>query len=54
VVKGDTVDARDIKIGDRFPGEVEVLEGVQEGENVAVSGLARLDSGVKVRASLKE
>lgn len=53
VVKGDTVDAREVKIGDRFPGEVEVLEGVEEGENVAVTGLNRLDTGVKVQATLK-
>jgi RND family efflux transporter MFP subunit len=54
VVKGDTVDARDVKVGDRFPGEVEVLEGVENGESVAVTSLGRLDTGVKVRATLKD
>lgn len=50
VVKADnTIDVRDVKLGDRFPQEVEILEGVNEGETVAVSGLNRLDMGAKVR-----
>jgi len=50
VVKADnTIDVRDVKLGDRFPLEVEILEGVTEGETVAVSGLSRLDMGAKVR-----
>jgi RND family efflux transporter MFP subunit len=50
VVKPDnTIDAREVKIGDRFPTEFEIVQGLEEGETVAVSGLARLDSGVKVR-----
>ncbi|MBI5084891.1 MAG: efflux RND transporter periplasmic adaptor subunit [Acidobacteria bacterium] len=50
VVKDDsTIEVRDVKIGDRLPQEVEILEGVQDGETVAVSGLSRLDSGAKVR-----
>lgn len=49
VVNGDTIDAREVKIGDRFEREVEIIEGVEEGELVATSQLARLDTGVKVR-----
>jgi RND family efflux transporter MFP subunit len=50
VVKGDgTVDAREVKVGDRFPGEIEILEGVADGEQVATTNLARLDTGVKVQ-----
>ena len=49
VVKGDTIDARDVKIGDRFEREIEIIEGIEEGEQVATSQLARLDTGVKVR-----
>lgn len=49
VVKPDgTIDARDVKIGDRFPQEVEILEGVEDGETVAVTALNRLDTGQKV------
>ena len=49
VVNGNTIDARDVKIGDRFERDVEILEGVEEGEQVATTQLARLDTGVKVR-----
>jgi RND family efflux transporter MFP subunit len=53
VVKGDnTVEAREVKLGDHFSEDVEIIEGVRQGEQVAVSGLARLDSGVKVRIAL--
>jgi len=50
VVKPDnTVDVREVTIGDRFPTEYEILEGLKEGETVAVSGLSRLDSGARIR-----
>jgi RND family efflux transporter MFP subunit len=54
VVKGDTVEAREVRVGDRFPNEVEVLEGLEEGEQVALGALNRLDTGVKVRVSTGE
>lgn len=50
VVKPDqTIETRDVKVGDRFPQEVEILEGLEDGETVAVSALSRLDTGQKVR-----
>jgi RND family efflux transporter MFP subunit len=50
VVKSDeTIDARDLKLGDRYDQEVEVVEGLQEGEQVATTQLNRLDTGTKVR-----
>lgn len=49
VVRGEQIEARDVKLGDRFQGMVEVLDGVSSGEQLATSQLARLDSGVKVR-----
>ena len=52
VVNGGTVEARDVKLGDRFEQDVEVLEGVQSGEQVATTQLNRLDTGSKVQASL--
>jgi len=49
VINGDSVEAREVKLGDRFEQDVEVIEGVREGERVADTQLARLDTGVKVR-----
>jgi RND family efflux transporter MFP subunit len=49
VVKGGVVEARDVKLGDRIEDQVEILEGVEAGEEVATSALQRLDNGVKVQ-----
>jgi RND family efflux transporter MFP subunit len=49
VVHGSTVEARDVKVGDRFGEQVEIMEGAQEGEQVATSQLNRLDTGVAVK-----
>jgi HlyD family secretion protein len=49
VVKGNVVEAREVKLGDRFEEEVEIVSGLEEGEQVAVTQLARLDTGVKVK-----
>ena len=49
VVKDGTIEARDVKLGDRFDAEVEILEGVQSGEIVATSNLPKLDTGSKVK-----
>jgi RND family efflux transporter MFP subunit len=48
VVKGDIIEAREVKIGDRFGSDTEVIEGVEAGETIASTQVARLDSGVKV------
>ncbi len=49
VVSGGVVEARDVKLGDRYGQEVEITEGLEDGEMVATSEVARLDTGVKVR-----
>ncbi len=50
VIKADqTIEVRDVTIGDRFPDEVEVVEGIENGERVAMGPLNRLDSGSLVR-----
>ena len=49
VVNGGTVEAREVKLGDRFGEEVEVIEGLKDGETVATTQVARLDTGSKVR-----
>ena len=51
VVNGKTIEAREVKLGDRFDQDVEVLEGVQEGEQVATTQLNRLDTGSRVRTA---
>jgi RND family efflux transporter MFP subunit len=51
VLRDETVEARDVKLGDRFDQEVEILEGVREGERVATTQVARLDTGTKVRVA---
>lgn len=52
VVKSGTVEARDVKLGDRFEQDVEVLEGIESGEQVATTQLNRLDTGSRVQAAL--
>ena len=49
VVSNNVVEARDVKLGDRFDQDVEVLDGIQPGEQVATTQLSRLDTGSKVR-----
>ncbi|MGE5569767.1 MAG: efflux RND transporter periplasmic adaptor subunit [Rhodospirillales bacterium] len=51
VVKDGTVEARDVKLGDRFGPDVEVDDGLRDGEVVAVTQVQRLDSGSKVRVA---
>jgi len=48
VTPANTIEARDVKLGDRFEQDIEILEGVENGEKVAVSQLTRLDTGSKV------
>jgi multidrug efflux pump subunit AcrA (membrane-fusion protein) len=50
VVQNGKIDAREVKVGDRFGQEVEIVEGIEEGEQVAVTQLSRLDTGVRVQA----
>lgn len=50
VVENGVVEAREVKLGDRFDNEVEIVEGVKEGEEVAMGpSIARLDTGSRVR-----
>ncbi|MEP7367427.1 MAG: efflux RND transporter periplasmic adaptor subunit, partial [Acidobacteriota bacterium] len=43
------VEAREVKTGERFENMVEITEGLQAGEQVATTGVNRLDTGSKVR-----
>jgi RND family efflux transporter MFP subunit len=50
VVKPDsTIEVREVKVGERLPDEVEILEGLTPGETVAVTNLARLTPGMSVK-----
>jgi RND family efflux transporter MFP subunit len=51
VKNGDTIDARDLRLGDRYDQDVEIVEGVEDGEQVATTQLSRLDTGTKVRVT---
>jgi len=49
VMKGDSIEARDVKIGDRFGNDTEIVDGIQDGERIATTQVTRLDTGVKVK-----
>ncbi len=51
VVRNGVIEARDVKTGDRFEQNLEILEGLQDGEQVATTQLNRLDTGARVRVS---
>ena len=48
VTASGAIDAREVKVGDRLDQQIEILEGLKDGEQVAVTQLNRLDTGVKV------
>jgi membrane fusion protein (multidrug efflux system) len=49
VVEDDAAHRRDVRIGLREPGRVEILEGLEPGEVVVTSGQMRLAEGTRVR-----
>jgi RND family efflux transporter MFP subunit len=51
ITAAGTIEAREVKLGDRFEQNVEILEGVSDGEQVAVTQLNRLDTGTRVAVS---
>ena len=48
LLKDNVIEARDVKLGDRFGTDVEILEGLEPGDRIASSNLTRLDTGTKV------
>ncbi len=48
VTKDGAIEAREVKLGDRFGDSVEVVEGLNEGEQVALTQLQRLDTGTQI------
>ena len=51
VIKDGVIEAREVKLGDQFGQDIEITAGLEEGEEIAASQLARLDTGSKVVAS---
>jgi len=49
VIKDGVIEAKDVKIGDRFGENTEITSGIEEGEQIATTQVARLDTGAKVR-----
>lgn len=50
----NTATRRQVQLGVRIPGFVEVLDGVEVGENVVVGGLERLSEGAPVAPTMVE
>jgi multidrug efflux pump subunit AcrA (membrane-fusion protein) len=53
VVSDDTIQAREVKLGERLAELIEVTEGLELGEQVATTQLNRLDTGTRVRIQAK-
>jgi membrane fusion protein (multidrug efflux system) len=49
VIENERAERREVKIGARRPGEVEILAGLSEGERVVTHGTMRLRDGQKVK-----
>jgi len=56
LVVGDdgTVEKREVRVGRRRPGEVEIVHGLRAGERVVVEGTQKARPGGKVEARLRE
>lgn len=54
VVSEGTASRRQVELGVRIPGFVEILSGVEAGEQVVVGGLERLSEGAPVMATVVE
>ena len=54
VVNGEKAERRQVTLGVRTPGYVEIREGIQSGEQVVVGGSERLLPGAQVKATLQE
>jgi RND family efflux transporter MFP subunit len=53
VIAGDTLAARELKVGDRVGDRIEIIEGVKSGERVAVNDVDKLVDGMKVTTGKK-
>ena len=49
VVVDGAASRRPIVVGERMPGEVEIMEGVTSGEAVIIGGVQKVRDGAKVK-----
>ncbi len=53
VVDGDKLVVRELKVGERLGDRIEILSGVDAGEQVAVTDVEKLADGMKVTTGAK-
>jgi membrane fusion protein (multidrug efflux system) len=49
-IEGDTLEARELKTGDRVGDRMEILDGLRSGDRVALTDVDTLADGMKVAA----
>ncbi len=54
LIEGDTLLARELKIGERIGDRVEIITGVQAGDRVASNDVDKLVDGMKVTLGSKK
>ncbi len=54
VVKDGVVERREVRTGKRRPGEVEIVEGLREHEQVVIEGTQNVRDGSRVQAELRK
>lgn len=54
VVRDNVVERREVRIGKRRPGEVEIVEGLRENEHVVIEGTQNVRDGSRVREDVRE
>jgi membrane fusion protein (multidrug efflux system) len=50
----NVINKREVKVGTRIPGKVEIIEGLNEGELVVARGLMQVNEGKKVSAEIRD
>ncbi|MGH8177327.1 MAG: efflux RND transporter periplasmic adaptor subunit [Steroidobacter sp.] len=54
VVREGLVERREVRLGKRRPGEVEIVEGLQEHEHVVIEGTQNVREGSRVREEVRD
>jgi membrane fusion protein, multidrug efflux system len=54
VVRDGVVERRDVRLGKRRPGEVEIVEGLEKHERVIVEGTQNVREGSRVREETQD
>jgi multidrug efflux pump subunit AcrA (membrane-fusion protein) len=51
VVNGDTIAARELKVGERIGDRIEVTDGIKAGEQIALTDVETLTDGARVKVT---